>query len=93
MINRYHNLKIKEFDEDTPIALTAIIELENEGNRALYFLGPFGGGMEISFEEETITIITPQSPLGQKLLKQFEGDTIEWGLEGNQKEYEILSVT
>ncbi len=92
MINRYHSLKIREFDEETPIALTAVIELQNEGNRSLYFLGPFGGGMEIPFEGETLFLITPQSPLGRKLLEKYEGDTVELDLKGNQKEYEVLSV-
>jgi hypothetical protein len=44
------------------------VELDAGGALSLYFIGPKNGGLEIEHQGKEITVITPQSPLGQNLV-------------------------
>jgi hypothetical protein len=67
-VKLYENLMAKDFASDEPIDLTALVELETGGTRSLYFIGPKNGGLEMKHQRKEITVITPQSPLGQDLM-------------------------
>lgn len=88
----YHSLVLKEFAADEAIALTALIELDCDGNTQYYFLGPKNGGTVIEYEDCNITLITPTSPLGQLLIGRKEGDYFEVKTERAIREYEIITV-
>ena len=66
-IKLYETLTTKDFTFDEPIDLTALVELDAGNTRSLYFIGPRNGGLEIKHQREEVTVITPQSPLGQIL--------------------------
>ena len=72
----FRDLAIREFDDDTPIALSALVELEMDGERSLYFLGPAAGGLEIEVDDRKLTLLTPEAPLVRQLLGRKVGDTI-----------------
>src|SRR3954471_20811354 len=42
-IKRYAALPARDFAADDPIDLTALVKLDTDGNRSLYFLGPKSG--------------------------------------------------
>ncbi len=42
-----------------------------------YFLGPSGGGLEVTVADRPIIVITPASPLGSRLAGQRAGATFE----------------
>jgi hypothetical protein len=63
----------RTFREDDPIALGALIGLED--GRTLW-LAPHGGGVELT---GGITVVTPTSPLGKALLGKRVDDEIEFG--------------
>lgn len=63
----------RSFSEDDPIALGALIELED--GRTLW-LAPHGGGIELT---GGITVVTPTSPLGKALLGKRVDDELEFG--------------
>jgi len=44
---------------------------------AWYLLAPSAGGLEIEHEGREVTVLTPSSPLYQKLLGKYAGQTIE----------------
>ena len=67
-IEVYADLPILNFAARDPIDVTAVVELEADGTRSTYFIGPKGGGLEIEHEGKEIMVITPQSPLGQILI-------------------------
>src|SRR5215470_1793969 len=67
-IKIYESVALTEFKSGEPIDLTALVELDSAGGRSLFFIGPKSGGLEIEFQGKEITIITPQSPLGQNLM-------------------------
>lgn len=66
----------RQFADADPIALGAIITIdENERTRKLW-LAPHGGGIELS---GGVTVVTPTSPLGKALLGKRVDDEIELG--------------
>jgi hypothetical protein len=89
---QYVSLKLQKFTAQTPIDITALVELESRGNRDLYFLGPKGGGTEVKVGGQEILVITPESPLGKELVGKKTGDRIKLETRGPAQEFRILSV-
>lgn len=91
-IKVYRNLALKEFAAETPIDLTALVELESDRITAMYFLGPRNGGLEVDFAGTEVTVITPQSPLGQNLMGKKTGERWTTKLGGATMTYRVVSV-
>jgi hypothetical protein len=72
-IKLYQALPAKEFAPGDAIDLTALVELDADGTRSLYFIGPRNGGLEIQHQGREVTVITPHSPLGQNLMEKKAG--------------------
>jgi transcription elongation GreA/GreB family factor len=89
----YQSLKLQKFQGETPIDLTALVELDSKGARTLYFIGPKGGGVDIHLDGKEVLVITPESPLGQQLLGKKVGDRIQLETRGPAQEFRIASVT
>ena len=70
----------REFAPDEAVALGILVELEDDGERLWYFLGPSAGGTEVEHEEREVLVITPTSPLGQQLLGRRAGETLPGGM-------------
>lgn len=88
----YRQLTLPLFTGETPIRLTALVELEDEnGGSRQVFLGPAAGGLRLQYEGGEVMVITQASPLGRELVGKCCGDLVE--LEsGTIREYEIVSV-
>ena len=41
-----------------------------------FFIGPAGGGVEVEVDGQTVTVITPESPMGRKLARLKKGEEI-----------------
>jgi hypothetical protein len=78
-IARYQKLKVVEFGAKTPIDLSALVQVEMRGGRSWYFIGPKAGGLEVMHEGEEVTVITPESPLGQQLMEKIQGEKFRFG--------------
>jgi len=91
-IKMYQSLATRDFAPGDLIDLTAVVKLETDGVPALYFIGPKSGGVEVDYEGDEITVITPQSPLGQNLVgkKAGQGWTSKAG--GSTVKYRIVKV-
>ncbi|MDI3325034.1 transcription elongation factor GreAB [Pontibacterium granulatum] len=88
-ITRFHQLTEKEFGEDDPITLGAQVIVEDEhGNRRHLFLGPDAGGVEVTLDDELITVVSPAAPLGAELVQKYVGDAVHIG----QHLYEIVEI-
>jgi len=83
---------MRNFARDEAIDLTALVELESGNTRSAYFIGPKNGGLELEFGGKEITIITPQSPLGQNLMGKKAGQKWTSKLGGSKVNYQIISV-
>jgi len=89
----YKTLTLNRFSDDSSIALTALISLEKEdGTTTTVFLGPAGGGMKVLLDEESITVVTPQSPMGRSLIGKCLGDVIEVRTGELVVEYEVVGI-
>lgn len=91
-LGAFRQLVMQKFSVDTPIRLTALVELEDEdGRRRLIFLGPAAGGLCLSFDGTEIMVVTPASPLGRELIGKQCGDLLNIQAAA-EREYEIISV-
>lgn len=64
---------------DQPIGFGALIEIEMDGHRDLFFLLDCGGGTEVTVDGREITVITPESPVGAALMGKVPGDRYSIG--------------
>jgi transcription elongation GreA/GreB family factor len=91
-IKLYQSLDMRNFAPGEPIDLTALVELDFDGTQSTYFIGPRNGGLEIVYRRKEITIITPQSPLGQNLMGKKAGDRWTTKLGNSTVKYHVVSV-
>lgn len=89
----YETLVTKDFGPGDPIDLAALVELETDGARSHYFIGPKNGGLEIQCEGKEVMVITPQSPLGQNLMGQKAGKPWKTKIGGSTVKYQVISVS
>lgn len=91
-IKLYQSLPTRDFTVGEPIDTTAVVQLESDGVSSLYFIGPKSGGVEVNFNGDEITVITPQSPLGQTLVGKKAGQAWTTKLGGATAKYRIAKV-
>ena len=58
-----------------PIGVGALVEAEMDGFRDLFFLLDCGGGTEVKMDDLTVTVITPESPVGGALMGRQVGES------------------
>ena len=91
-ITVYEALATRDFAPGEPIDLTALVELDTDGTRSTYFIGPKNGGLEIEHQRTEIMVMTPQSPLGQNLMGRKAGQRWTAKIGGSTAKYKIVSV-
>jgi transcription elongation GreA/GreB family factor len=91
-IVEFEKLPVKKFCVDDPINLGALVELEYDGEKIFYFIGPRAGGTEVEHDKKEFLVITPQSPLGEQLMGKKSGDQPQLTLGGTRKPAKIISV-
>jgi transcription elongation GreA/GreB family factor len=90
-LESYKQLTLLDFDEDSPIRLTALVTLAgDEAVTRAVFIGPLEGGMKVFDHLAEIVVITPASPLGRSLIGKTVGDMVSIGSGG--KKLEIVEV-
>ena len=91
-VNALEFLPLRAFGAASPIAASAVVEVDLQGERLHYFIAPQGGGLHTTFEGKRIAVITPQSPVGLALLGKTAGEVVEVQAKNGLREYEILCV-
>jgi transcription elongation GreA/GreB family factor len=76
-ITRLSAIELKDLSSDDPISIGALVSLKSKNTHTHYFLSPSAGGLELSINGTEILVITPQSPIGQKLIGKKLNDEIE----------------
>ena len=85
VVARCRHLELAAFGPDDPIAVTALVALEDEdGQESLYFLVPWAGGEQLDVGGTTIRTLTPSSPLGRALVGKHVDDEVEVELPGRR---------
>lgn len=83
------NLPVIEYDDENGIRLGILVHIKNQrGDRQRVLIGPDGAGLKLPDAKGEITLITAQSPLGQRLLGLAEGEHVSLG----QLRWEVLSA-
>ncbi len=91
-IAAFETLPARSFAAGAGLGLGALVELEENGERTLYFIGPCAGGTEVKCGKREILVITPQSPLGGQLQGRKQGDRLELTLGGKQRTVSVVTV-
>ena len=90
-IETYQEFKVRKFAADEAVHTGALVELEQDGERNLYFIGPCAGGKEVVQDKREVMVITLQSPLGVQLKGKKAGDHLK--LAGHKNDYIIKVVS
>ena len=85
-------LVLREFDTDSPIAVSALVGLDDGERCSLYFVSPVGGGLTLDVDGVAVRVLTPASPLGRALLGQTLGGDVEVRTPQGLRAYSIDSV-
>ena len=91
-IVEFEKIGLRKFGVGDAIAVGALVELEQLGEKMFYFIGPRAGGTEIIHDKLEILVITPQSPLGEQLVGKLAGDEPKLKLGGENRPAKIISV-
>jgi transcription elongation GreA/GreB family factor len=91
-IEHFEALPTRDFGPADDIDLSALVELETDGSRGWYFIGPKSGGLEVRLSGKEVLVITPQSPLGRDLIGKKSGDQWSAKLGGSTVQTRIVSV-
>ncbi len=76
-INAFEQMNLISFDENTPVTLSAMVQLsQDQANKHWFFIAPAAGGFKTKINNKHYTVITPQSPIGQELIGKFLEDDI-----------------
>jgi transcription elongation GreA/GreB family factor len=90
-ISQWTQLQVRPYDEQHGIQLGALVWLSDaQGTEQCLFIGPEGAGMKLSLDEQEIRVISPRSPLGQRLIGRTEGDTVELRIGAKGQTLDIL---
>ncbi|MBD1559568.1 transcription elongation factor [Vibrio sp. S9_S30] len=92
-IRMYSELVLREFNEDTPIAVSALVKLEDpNGKEAWYFIAPTAGGTNVEYNGESIASVTLKAPLGQQLKGKYLGDEVTLVIGNRQTHFEVVEL-
>lgn len=72
----FEKLTLRDFATDEPIDLGALVKVAFTDGPEWFFLAPAAGGVEVSHASKTITVLTPESPLGSQLIDRKSGDAL-----------------
>ncbi|MES2441077.1 MAG: transcription elongation factor GreAB [Verrucomicrobiota bacterium] len=76
-LRTFESLTLPDIPPGHPIEAGALVHARLHGQPARFLLVPTAGGMEILHDGQEITLLTPESPLYQKLLGLLPGDTLD----------------
>lgn len=83
-------LPVRAFDEDAPIALGALVTVD-QGDKTVHMLiSRHGGGSRLA--EGAVQVVTTRSPLGAALMGKRAGDACEVVAAGKTRVLDILKV-
>ena len=91
-IAEFEKLEVRQFTNGDGIDVGALVQLETDGEKSFYFIGPRAGGTEVEQDKREVLVITPQSPLGAQLMEKKAGDRPQLLLAGRKQAAQILSV-
>ena len=78
-IAAFRAMPAESLPRDAAAEVGALVTIQSKAETLLYFLGPQRGGLEITLDGAAITVVTPGSTLGSRLLGMRAGETNSLG--------------
>ena len=69
-------MPIRDFARGEAIDLSALVELEFAKETEFFLIAIAGGGTEVVWDKKTIVVLTPESPLGSRLIGRHAGERV-----------------
>ncbi|HEY3761334.1 MAG TPA: GreA/GreB family elongation factor [Verrucomicrobiae bacterium] len=91
-IAAFEKLDSRKFGAGEPVDVGAFVELETNGEKSAYFIGPRAGGTEVLHDKREVLVITPQSPLGEQIMGKKQGDILKLKLAQGQNQCQVTLV-
>jgi transcription elongation GreA/GreB family factor len=86
-------LVIRDFQEDIPISLSALVQIAlDSNNKQWFFISPAAGGFKGVLNGQNYTVITPSSPMAKALIGKFIDDEIQLMVGHNNQQNEIIAI-
>lgn len=90
-LTRLKDMPVRDHQSDLGIQVGDYVELETpDGSLRCLFLAPDAAGLSVRDQERSVTVITPNAPLGRALLRQAEGEEIDVQVAGRLQRYWIV---
>ena len=75
------------------VLLGHIVTLADEDdNMRFVFLGPSSGGLVVTFDQYSVTIVTPTSPFGDALIGREIGEEVDVHIGDKVTWYEVMAI-
>ena len=92
-VNQLKAMELRDFSSGVPIALGALVSVEDDRETVQYFLAPAGGGLRLPLAGREVRVVTPQSPIGQALIGKRQGDDLDLRTPQGVSECSIATVS
>ena len=77
-VSQLSNLRNRVFADESPVAMSALVEVEDEEmQRLYYYVAPSGGGIVVEIEDTKVNVVTPSSPLARAMIGRSVDDEFE----------------
>ena len=84
------NMPVRDFGAEEPVALSAVVRVEQNDEPRMLFLAPQGGGAAL--HGGAIQVVTPRSPMGRALMGKLPGDDMEVQVAGRVLDVLVMEV-
>jgi len=84
------NMPARDFGAEEPVALGAVVCVEQNDEPRTLFLAPQGGGAAL--HGGAIHVVTPRSPMGRALMGKLSGDDMEVQVAGRVLDVLVMEV-
>ena len=85
-------MPLRTYGDSDPLGAGALVVITSDEDTRCLFLAPYGGGAELDVGGARVFVVTPQSPIGARVLGRVFGDEIELKVRGATREYAITAV-
>ena len=91
----YQHFKPASFNDSSPIAIGALVTIENQNSGELkhVYLGPAAGGLALIRDNNPVRLITKETPLAKALLGKRVDDELVLSISGEKQVFDIIQVS
>lgn len=83
-------MPLRDFTPGEPVAIGALVTLDDEGEQRRFFISPESGGTRLAGGR--VQVVTPKSPLGEALVGARAGEDCSLLVAGKVRELTVVDV-